>query len=173
MESRPTVAAAEKAAKAAAAAKPSGKRSHGGGAKAPKGLGLGGGAKGLGGSDSSSGPQAVAAIPAALRATIAGDNTQAAHAAAMRHLCQGLMHMCVGLTASGVLTPPALPFNSEAERFEQRFGSFHILTRPEPLAYQQFEASVELRGMEPRQLLAAAGGTLTKVRFLCMMRGRE
>jgi hypothetical protein len=165
--SRPTIEAAQKANKASAAgaAKPGGKRSHGGGAKGPKGLGLGG-AKGLGssGGDGSSSPQAVAAIPAALRATITGDNTQAAHAAAMRQLCQGLMHMCVALEASGVLAPPALPFNSAAERFEQRFGSFHILTRPEPLTYQQFEATVDLRGMEPRQLLAAAGGTLSKVR---------
>lgn len=169
--SRPTVEAAQKAAKAAAAgaAKPGGKRSHGGGAKGPKGLGLGG-AKGLGssgggsGGNGSSDSQAVAASPAALRATIAGDNTQAAHAAAMRHLCLGLAHMSVALVASGVLAPPALPFNSAAERFEQRFGSFHILTRPEPLGYQQFEASVELRHMDPRQLLASAANTLANVR---------
>lgn len=175
--SRPSPAAAEAAAKAAAAAAPKsgGKRAHGGGAKGPKGLGLGG-AKGLGGSSgggsggaggSSSGgaPPAAVLLPAAVRAAFASDHMQAAAAAGMRHLCQGLMNMAVALQAAGVLAPPPLPFNSAAERFEQRFGCLHILTRPEPLGYGFFETATDLKSTTPAALLAAAGAALGKVRL--------
>ncbi|GBF89805.1 hypothetical protein Rsub_02975, partial [Raphidocelis subcapitata] len=168
--SRPTPAAVEAAAKAAAAA-PARAKKGGPAGKAPKGLaapkGLGGGSSGggSGGGGGSSGDGGAAgggASVAAVRAGHAADHAQAAHSSALRHLCQGLMHMLVGLTEAGVQALPPLPFNSAAERYEQRFGSFHILTRPEPLAYSHFEAATAMVGAQPSAVLTAAGAALSQ-----------
>lgn len=161
---RPTPAAIEAAAKAAAAASSatsSAKKAHG---KSPKGPALP--------KRASSSSMAAAAAPlspavanmAAVRATFSGDHLQIAHSAALRHLCQGMMHMLVALSAAGVLSPPELPFNSMEERYDQRFGSLHILTRPEPLAYSVYKAAVDLKGAAPQGVLAAAATALAQVR---------
>ena len=170
--SRPTSAAVEAAARKAAAAAPARPRKGASAGKGPKGLaapkGLGG--SGSGGGSSGGGEAGAAgcvASAAAVRAGHAADHAQAAQSSAMRPLCQGLMHMLVGLSAAGVQAPPELPFNSAAERYEQRFGSFHILTRPEPLAYSQFEAATATAGAEPGSVLAAAIAALGKVRTKC------
>lgn len=152
---RPNLATVEAAAKALAASKA--------GSKVPKGLG-GDKRKAAGSSAGGAGKAApaIAAAPAAIRSAGAGDQFQSVQAMAMRHLCQGLMNMVVGLSAAGILSPPPLPFNSMAERFDQRFGSFHILTRPEPLTYEHFAAAVDLKDTKPQALLSAAGLSLAK-----------
>ena len=161
---RPNLAAVEAAAKASAASRGDSKRAGGPSAQVPKGLG-GGKRKATGssGGGATKAPSGITASPAALRSATSGDHFQAAFAAAMRLLCQGLMQMAVALSAAGILDPPPLPFNSPAERFEQRFGSFHILTRPEPLTYEHFRPVVDLNvtpDVKPEALLAAAGRSL-------------
>jgi hypothetical protein len=177
LASRPNPAAVEAAAKAAdAAAAPQGKARRPQG-KAPKGLAgpKGLAPKGLGGSggggETAAAAAAAAAAPAALpaslaaaRAAFAADHLAVAQASAMRPLLQGLVRMLAGLEAAGVLAPPPLPFNSARERFEQRFGSFHILTRPEPLAYDQFEAEAGPGSAPAAVALQAAAALLGKVR---------
>jgi hypothetical protein len=165
--SRPSPEAAAKAATAGT----KGKRLQG---KGPKGLAA---PKGLGSSTSSGtsggtggGTQAAAAVVpslAAVRAAFASDQMQIAQAGATRQLCQGMMHMCVALSAAGVMAQPPLPFNGQRERFEQRFGSLHILTRPEPLGYEQYAASVDMKGASPSAVLGAASASLAKVRRSC------
>ena len=54
------------------------------------------------------------------------------------------MRLAAGLLASGQLLPYPAPFNSEAQRFEQRFGFMHRLHRPEPLAFDQYARSVDI-----------------------------
>lgn len=58
---------------------------------------------------------------------------QAVHA-----LCQGLFHMMAYLHISGKLLTSTPPFNTERERFEQRFGCLHLCQSPIPLVYPQF-----------------------------------
>ncbi|KAI8470361.1 MAG: Mak10 subunit, NatC N-terminal acetyltransferase-domain-containing protein [Monoraphidium minutum] len=160
--SRPSPATIEAAAKAAgggAAAAGRAKRPPGKGGKglaAPKGLGGGGG----GGAVAAAAPPAASA--AAARAAFASDQLLMAQAAALRPLCQGLMQMCVGLEAAGVLAPPPLPFNGPRERFEQRYGSLHVLTKPDAPTYEAFEAAADLRGAPAEAALSAAGAALGK-----------
>ena len=71
--------------------------------------------------------------------------------------------MLLALGASGILAPPQLPFNGPSERFEQRFGSLHILTRPEPLGYNQFVETTDIKGAAPNVLFSSAGGAFGKV----------
>lgn len=70
-----------------------------------------------------------------LRETLAYEvlELQALHA-----LCQGLFQMMVYLEVVKKVTVPELPYNSERERFEQRFGCLHLCQSPIPLVYPQF-----------------------------------
>jgi hypothetical protein len=174
LSSRPAAAAVQAAAKAAGSSGPRGRKaagkgprglgssSSGGGGGAPKGLGSSAGAAAGAGGGGEGGPPVLADL-AAVRAAAAADQAQSAHANALRTLCQGLMHMLLGLAAGGVLAPPPLPFNSAAERFDQRFGSFHIIVRPEVLEHSMFEDSVSPIKAAPAQALSSASALLGKV----------
>ncbi len=73
--------------------------------------------------------------------------------------------MVVGLEAAGILAPPPLPFNGPAERFEQRFGSFHILTRPAPLTHDAFVTATNLGNTTAADVLGIAAAALGEVRI--------
>ena len=60
-----------------------------------------------------------------------------------RHMCQALMRSSLSLREAGLLPVPESPFNSEEERFEQRFGAFGVLVLPEPLRLEQYLASMD------------------------------
>lgn len=70
-----------------------------------------------------------------LRETLAYEvlEIQALHA-----ICQGLFQMMVYLEAVEKVIIPELPYNSERERFEQRFGCLHLCQSPVPLVYPQY-----------------------------------
>ncbi len=61
-------------------------------------------------------------------------------------MCQGLMRVATGLMACGAIPNPEMPFNSEATRYEQRFGSFAFMQRPMPLLYDQYTAAMDVTG---------------------------
>ena len=65
-------------------------------------------------------------------------------AGVQRLLSQACMRLAAGLTAAGRLPPHPAPFNSPAQHFEQRFGRFNALQRPEPLTHMQFTRSVDV-----------------------------
>ena len=48
--------------------------------------------------------------------------------------------------ACGAIPNPDMPFNSEATRYEQRFGSFAFMQRPMPLMYEQYTAAMDVTG---------------------------
>lgn len=48
--------------------------------------------------------------------------------------------------ACGAIPNPEMPFNSEATRYEQRFGSFAFMQRPMPLLYDQYIAAMDVTG---------------------------
>lgn len=65
-----------------------------------------------------------------------------------RTMCQGFVKLCRGLEELGVLGPPATAvFNTEQERFEQRFGAFQQIYRPEPLGFEHFVQLRKDKGM--------------------------
>lgn len=74
---------------------------------------------------------------------------QALEASLERTLCQAHMRLAAGLARAGRLRPGGGPFNSEAQRFEQRFSALHRLAHPEPLDYDQFASAVDATGMQP------------------------
>lgn len=61
-----------------------------------------------------------------------------------KSLCQGMTRMLMALKISGILKRPSLPYNTERNRFEQRFTSFWILERPEPLGFEAFQSSTKV-----------------------------
>jgi hypothetical protein len=69
---------------------------------------------------------------------------QVQQAGVERLVCQAQMRMAAALLAGGQLRPFPAPFNSEAQRFEQRFGFMQRLQRPEPLAFDQYARSVDI-----------------------------
>ena len=56
------------------------------------------------------------------------------------------MRVATGLMACGAIPNPDMPFNSEATRYEQRFGSFAFMQRPMPLMYEQYTAAMDVTG---------------------------
>lgn len=76
--------------------------------------------------------------------------------------------MLVGLSAAGILVLQQLPFNGPAERYEQRFGSLHILTRPSLLLYPDFEAATDIKDASPDSVLQGASMTFAKVGIFSM-----
>ena len=73
-----------------------------------------------------------------------------------RHMCQALMRSSLSLREAGLLPVPESLFNSEEERFEQRFGAFGVLVLPEPLRLEQYLASMDTSrelGCEPSVII--------------------
>lgn len=82
-----------------------------------------------------------------------------------RHLCQGMLRMMVALREMGLVPVPDVPFNSELQRFDQRFACFHLLVRPDPLHYDQYQHSVAVDpGITPSTLLTLASEAFGQVR---------
>lgn len=71
---------------------------------------------------------------------------QARHAHLHRQLCQAFMRLAAGLTKAGYLGGLPSLFNTEEERFHQRFASFSVLFRPEPLSYSHYNKSIDMTG---------------------------
>ncbi|CAL8468026.1 g7565 [Coccomyxa elongata] len=96
--------------------------------------------------------------------------TEAQTAGVERLVCQAQMRLAAGLLASGQLPPYPAPFNSEAQRFEQRFGFMHRLHRPEPLAFDQYARSVDISTCTAESiLLSATEGFCEARRVLTML----
>lgn len=81
-----------------------------------------------------------------------------------RQMCQGLMRVATGLMACGAIPNPDMPFNSEATRYEQRFGSFAFMQRPMPLLYDQYTAAMDVTGVQASDLLESALANFTAAR---------
>jgi len=82
-------------------------------------------------------------------------------------MCLGLVRLQLALKVAGIVPDPILTFNSERERFDQRFAAFHTppLVRPEPMGYGQYlEAVASADDMAPEQLLALAIESFAMVR---------
>ena len=71
---------------------------------------------------------------------------QVRHAHLHRQLCQAYMRLAAGLTKAGYLGGLPSLFNTEEERFHQRFAAFSVLFRPEPLSYSHYSKSIGMRG---------------------------
>ena len=77
-----------------------------------------------------------------------------------RQLCQSHMRLAAGLSRGGYLgTLPSL-FNTEEERFQQRFAALSVLFRPKPLTHAQYCTSMDMTGPVPvSDTSAIASGT--------------
>ena len=73
-----------------------------------------------------------------------------------RLMCQGMMRLTLGLSWLGLVQPPLAPFNSEKERFHQRFNSFDQLLRPPPLSFDDFKRSTAPGDIGAERVLLAA-----------------
>jgi hypothetical protein len=81
-------------------------------------------------------------------------------------LAMGTVRVLLSLPMLGMWSPPKLLFNSQAQRYDQRFASFHTLQRPDPLAYEQYVASTDVTGAEAEVLLKLAQDNFAKVGWL-------
>ena len=63
-----------------------------------------------------------------------------------RQMCQAMFRLAVGLQMVGRLLGPAAPYNSEEQRFEQRFMAYFPQTSPQHLDYPQFEEAMNVKG---------------------------
>ena len=61
-------------------------------------------------------------------------------------MCQAMFRLAVGLQMVGRLPGPAAPYNSEEQRFEQRFMTYFPLASPQHLDYLQFEEAMNVKG---------------------------
>jgi len=69
-----------------------------------------------------------------------------------RQMCQAMFRLAVGLQMIGQLPGPAAPYNSEEQRFEQRFMVYFPQTSPQHLDYLQFEEAMNVKGAhDPQQ----------------------
>jgi hypothetical protein len=80
-----------------------------------------------------------------------------------RWLSLGMMRLTLAFKMSGLLQQQELPFNTEMQRFDQRFGTFHMLTRPDPLGYDQYLHSTSTDNVEAGQLYKMAADAFTRV----------
>ncbi len=65
---------------------------------------------------------------------------------APRLMCQAMFRLAVGLQMIGRLPGPAAPYNSEEQRFEQRFMAYFPLSSPQHLDYLQFKEAMDVKG---------------------------
>ena len=68
---------------------------------------------------------------------------------APRLMCQAMFRLAVGLQMIGRLPSPAAPYNSEEQRFEQRFMAYFPLSSPQHLDYIQFKEAMDVKGATP------------------------
>ncbi|GMH37644.1 hypothetical protein BSKO_05517 [Bryopsis sp. KO-2023] len=73
-----------------------------------------------------------------------------------RQMCQGLIRLLLGVDMS--------PFNTEAERFYQRFSTFMELETPEPLDYRAFVSNTNPNGTSAAKVLEGAVKSFTSSR---------
>eukprot|EP00884_Botryococcus_braunii_P020280 jgi/Botrbrau1/6936/Bobra.0215s0015.1 len=82
--------------------------------------------------------------------------TQTQDAAVERVLCQAFTQLSVALGACGVSPTKDAAFNTEEQRYEQRFAAFQRLSRPQYLSYDQFCDNVRIAKLTPHQLVEIA-----------------
>ena len=56
------------------------------------------------------------------------------------------MRLAAGLNKAGYLGSLPCLFNTEEERFQQRFATLSLLIRPEPLSYSYYSRSMDMTG---------------------------
>jgi len=80
-----------------------------------------------------------------------------------RMMCQGVMRLASGLSVLGMLpAPSAASFNSDRERYEQRFGFLKQLLRPEYLPYEDFMQSTLSEGVPADRILLGSYESFAK-----------
>ena len=57
------------------------------------------------------------------------------------------MRLAAGLNKAEYLGSLPCLFNTEEERFQQRFATLSMLNRPEPLSYSYYRRSMDMTGM--------------------------
>lgn len=68
------------------------------------------------------------------------------------------MRLILAASKISLVVDSPLPFNNVAQRFEQRFSSFHtLLICPEPLPFDDFVSSTDVSGIDAVALLKLAG----------------
>jgi hypothetical protein len=159
-EQRPSVIATAPPAAAAAAAATSPKLPSRAGSKAAKSPSSR--SSGTGGSNAAT----AAATAAALQAYTAQATLTQLFCDVHKMLAMGTVRVLLSLPMLGMWSPPKLLFNSQAQRYDQRFASFHTLQRPDPLAYEQYVASTDVTGAEAEVLLKLAQDNFAKVGWL-------
>jgi hypothetical protein len=82
-------------------------------------------------------------------------------------LCMGVLRVQLALPLLGMCAPPALCFNGQAQRYDQRFAHFHTLQRPDPLQYEQYVAATDVSRAPPARLLQLAADNFHRVRLVC------
>ena len=73
-----------------------------------------------------------------------------------RLMCQGMIRLCLSLKKLALVIAPPNGFSSEQQRFQQRYGCFVTIIRPEPLSYEQYKESVETSDLPVEKLLLMA-----------------
>ena len=73
-----------------------------------------------------------------------------------RFMCQGMIRLALALRVVGLVDAPASGFVSEEQWFQQRFGCFSQIVRPEMLTYDQFKVSTEATNVSAETLLVMA-----------------
>ncbi|CAL5223000.1 g5447 [Coccomyxa viridis] len=76
------------------------------------------------------------------------------HAHLHRQLCQAHMRLAAGLNKAEYLGSLPCLFNTEEERFQQRFATLSMLIRPEPLSYSYYRRSMDMTGKHAAEILA-------------------
>ena len=76
-----------------------------------------------------------------------------------RQMCQAMFRLAVALQMIGQLPGPAAPYNSEEQRYEQRFMAYFALTSPQHLDYLQFEEAMNVKGAHDLGLFDCADRT--------------
>ncbi len=66
---------------------------------------------------------------------------------AERNVAGGMMRAVLVMAKCKHLPPPDTPYNTEQQRFEQRFGCFAGVARPQPRVFSQWEAANRIARM--------------------------
>ena len=116
----------------------------------------------------SGGGSAVAAGPAAAAAAAVPSRDLTMQNALVlegyKQMSLGMMRLTLALNMTGLLQQQELPFNTEMQRFDQRFGTFHMLTRPDPLGYDQYLLNTSTDNVEAVQLYKLTADAFLRVR---------
>lgn len=71
-------------------------------------------------------------------------------------MCQGLVRLLLAIKMLGADVSTESPFNTEAERFQQRFSCLAQIETPEPLDYQAYVANTDPRGASAAEVCLTA-----------------